>query len=331
MTARYEPFRSRSGLDDLEPAAHPALAPPGPPRLAGRRAGRAARGVAPHDPARRRAAARARLSGRVAHRAGRRLSAGGRDGDAAAAARRRRGDRDRGRPADGGAGVGDRDRGDRRAGAGQARAGAARAPAAARAGARRGHHRAPRPGPDRRPAMPHRARHRVPRPRVRALRLRGARRHRRPAGRRAARAGQPRAPLVPRVLGPRPERLADVPGRPDRRAGPARRPVHAPPAAGRGPGRVRRAALRGAAEPLRGPDHAARAGRVDPRFAAVGHGRRRSTTTRCEYRTGDDDLAWLAVRVAMLGVDFEVHEPPELVEQLRVLARRFESGAQAGL
>ncbi len=42
----------------------------------------------------------------------------------------------------------------------------------------------------------------------------------------------------------------------------------------------------------------------------------------CEYRTGDDDLDWLALRVAMLGVDFDVHEPPELVERLRVLARR---------
>ena len=42
----------------------------------------------------------------------------------------------------------------------------------------------------------------------------------------------------------------------------------------------------------------------------------------CEYRTGDDDLRWLALRIAMLGVDFEVHEPPELVEQLRVLALR---------
>ena len=31
---------------------------------------------------------------------------------------------------------------------------------------------------------------------------------------------------------------------------------------------------------------------------------------RCEYRTGDDDLGWLAVRIAMLGVDFEVDEPP---------------------
>jgi predicted DNA-binding transcriptional regulator YafY len=44
----------------------------------------------------------------------------------------------------------------------------------------------------------------------------------------------------------------------------------------------------------------------------------------CEYRTGDDDLAWLALRIAMLGVDFEVHEPPELVEHLRALAARLE-------
>ena len=43
----------------------------------------------------------------------------------------------------------------------------------------------------------------------------------------------------------------------------------------------------------------------------------------CEYRTGDDDLGWLAVRIAMLGVDFEVQEPPELVEHLRALATRL--------
>jgi predicted DNA-binding transcriptional regulator YafY len=47
----------------------------------------------------------------------------------------------------------------------------------------------------------------------------------------------------------------------------------------------------------------------------------------CEYRTGDDDLGWLAVRIAMLGVDVEVHEPPELREHLLALARRLE---QAG-
>ncbi len=44
---------------------------------------------------------------------------------------------------------------------------------------------------------------------------------------------------------------------------------------------------------------------------------------RCEYRAGDDDLRWLALRVAMLGVDFEVHEPVELVEELGALAGRL--------
>jgi len=43
----------------------------------------------------------------------------------------------------------------------------------------------------------------------------------------------------------------------------------------------------------------------------------------CRYRTGDDDLRWLALRVAMLGVDFEVQEPPELVEHLRALSVRL--------
>jgi predicted DNA-binding transcriptional regulator YafY len=44
----------------------------------------------------------------------------------------------------------------------------------------------------------------------------------------------------------------------------------------------------------------------------------------CEYRTADDDLDWLATKVAMLGVDFEVHEPPELREHVLALARRLE-------
>jgi predicted DNA-binding transcriptional regulator YafY len=43
----------------------------------------------------------------------------------------------------------------------------------------------------------------------------------------------------------------------------------------------------------------------------------------CRYRTGDDDLRWLALRIVMLDVDFEVHEPPELVEHLRALATRL--------
>ena len=47
----------------------------------------------------------------------------------------------------------------------------------------------------------------------------------------------------------------------------------------------------------------------------------------CEYRTGDDDLGWLAIRIAMLGVDVEVHEPPELIEHLEALAARLSRAA----
>jgi predicted DNA-binding transcriptional regulator YafY len=47
----------------------------------------------------------------------------------------------------------------------------------------------------------------------------------------------------------------------------------------------------------------------------------------CEYRTGGDDLGWLALRIAMLGVDFEVHELPELAEHLRALAGRLRRAA----
>jgi predicted DNA-binding transcriptional regulator YafY len=46
-----------------------------------------------------------------------------------------------------------------------------------------------------------------------------------------------------------------------------------------------------------------------------------------EYRGGDDNLVWLALRIAMFGVDFEVHEPPELIEQLRLLAERLQRAA----
>jgi predicted DNA-binding transcriptional regulator YafY len=43
----------------------------------------------------------------------------------------------------------------------------------------------------------------------------------------------------------------------------------------------------------------------------------------CEYRSGDDNLEWLALRVAMLGVEFEVHESPELIDELQRLAARL--------
>jgi predicted DNA-binding transcriptional regulator YafY len=51
---------------------------------------------------------------------------------------------------------------------------------------------------------------------------------------------------------------------------------------------------------------------------------------RCEYRASDDNLEWLAIRVAMLGVDVDVHEPPELVAELRALAQRMGRAASAG-
>ena len=44
---------------------------------------------------------------------------------------------------------------------------------------------------------------------------------------------------------------------------------------------------------------------------------------RCELRTSDDQLAWLAMRIAMIPAPFTVHEPPELIEQLRVLGERI--------
>ncbi len=49
----------------------------------------------------------------------------------------------------------------------------------------------------------------------------------------------------------------------------------------------------------------------------------------CTYRTGDDDLGWLAIRIAMLGVDFVVEEPPELAEQFRELAARLDRATAA--
>lgn len=49
----------------------------------------------------------------------------------------------------------------------------------------------------------------------------------------------------------------------------------------------------------------------------------------CEYRTSDDSLDWLAMRIGMLGLAFVVHEPPELVERFGVLAARFGAAAAA--
>jgi predicted DNA-binding transcriptional regulator YafY len=47
------------------------------------------------------------------------------------------------------------------------------------------------------------------------------------------------------------------------------------------------------------------------------------SANRCELRTGDDNLDWLAMRIAMLSWEYEVHEPPELVEKLREVQERI--------
>ncbi|HTN24727.1 MAG TPA: YafY family protein [Solirubrobacteraceae bacterium] len=50
----------------------------------------------------------------------------------------------------------------------------------------------------------------------------------------------------------------------------------------------------------------------------------------CEYRASDDSLDWLAMRIGMFGVEFEVHEPPELVDAVRALAGRCARATPAG-
>ena len=47
----------------------------------------------------------------------------------------------------------------------------------------------------------------------------------------------------------------------------------------------------------------------------------------CEYLTGDHDIHWLAIRVAMIRAELEVHEPPELRDELERLAGRAQRAA----
>jgi predicted DNA-binding transcriptional regulator YafY len=47
--------------------------------------------------------------------------------------------------------------------------------------------------------------------------------------------------------------------------------------------------------------------------------------TSCQLTTGADDVEGFAAYLGFLGADFRVSEPPELVEQLRVLAKRYAS------
>jgi len=69
---------------------------------------------------------------------------------------------------------------------------------------------------------------------------------------------------------------------------------------------------------LHAPASAA-AGRVPPAYGTV----EPIDDATCLLRTGADWLGGLAVYVALIGFDFEVLEPPELIDQVRVLADRF--------
>ena len=42
----------------------------------------------------------------------------------------------------------------------------------------------------------------------------------------------------------------------------------------------------------------------------------------CRLHSRTDTLEWLAFRLTVLGCEFEVHEPPELVAYLRALSGR---------
>ncbi len=49
----------------------------------------------------------------------------------------------------------------------------------------------------------------------------------------------------------------------------------------------------------------------------------------CLYRTSDDDLEWLAFRIGMAGAGFAVEGPPELLDALARIGRRFAAAGAA--
>ena len=250
---------------DLRTPAEAPLAAPDPPRLAGRRAREPARGLRPHDPPGRRAAAESRAirsRPRPGPLGGYRLHAGAAmppllldDDEAVAIAVGLR-------TAAGTSVAGIEDTAlralvkleqvlpshlRRRVQAMQAVTSAM-----------------PGGGPDRRRRGAHGHRDRDARPRARPLRLPGARRQREPAAGRAALAREPRPPLVPRRLGLRPPRVADLPHGPRRAPAARRLALPAARAAGRRPGRVR---LREPDERAAAPPGAAHAPRLRRRAA----------------------------------------------------------------
>ena len=49
-----------------------------------------------------------------------------------------------------------------------------------------------------------------------------------------------------------------------------------------------------------------------------------------EVRTSDDNLDWLAMRIAMITEPYEVDGPPELIERLRLIAAGAERAVSGG-
>ena len=108
--------------------------------------------------------------------------------------------------------------------------------------------------------------------------------------------------------GPKPRGLAHLPRRSARASRGDRAPVHAARVTCPGRGCLRRAEHHGGAAPLRGQGHDPRpADEVAARVPAYWGTVEEKDARSCELRIGDDDLGWLAVRLAMIPVEFEVH------------------------
>ena len=126
-----------------------------------------------------------------------------------------------------------------------------------------------------------------------------------------------------------PRGLAHVPRRPARQAGVDRRALHARASC---PAKDAAAyveqSIAGAPNRFeaRVTLHAA-AEQITQRIPAYAARSSRSTRTPATTRRATTTSSWLALRIAMLGVDFEVHEPPELLEHLRTLALRLARAA----
>ena len=155
--------------------------------------------------------------------------------------------------------------------------------------------------------------------------------HRQPPRGRAARRREPRPALVPPCVGPPARGLALLPHRPPGAARLDRGALHGPHAPGQGRRRVREGEHHRGAEPLRGTrDAASRRGR-DRRAASRPTGARSSRSTRTPASTAPATTTSAGWRCASRcsACDFEVHEPPELVEHLRRAGRAARARRQS--